>query len=599
MGGCQQNLSSITLQIGMMDKVFLATTALEEFWDKKASNGLFLGEWCKLFDRQTQNKHLNFKTLEYIWESENEIDKGIEYCEKIYQSILIKLIPTLNKYHNVDYDYKYWDILLRPWLLIYIQIIYDRYRHLKLALKRYNNIYTYTIKESEYQYINMPTTFFNNIINSDEYNLQIYSQIIKFLNINFTDINYKMKKYSTKIELKSTKKEKIFRAISRVLTKVFSNRSILIVSPYFKNNSLKKIITLLLKSRFLFVFDNLRYDINIDVEIDLRNRKNIFSSLKNSDEFENLILDTMIYNFPSIYLEGYKRFDKTIDNLPIYKSSSIYSANALHSNEIFKFYVAKNNKNLQFLYGQHGGNIGIDKIIIIEEIERNFADKYFTFGWNEKNTIVLPSLKYNIENRKKEGIIFIMTNFPRYFYRFTYQEDSSKIINYIKNSKQFLSTLKSINNLTVRMYMQDYGWSIKKRLLEINKNLKFDNHTNYYKQIINAKITIFDHMHTGYLETLSMNIPTIIIITKNIYYFRDNAKPYIQKLKDVNILFDDPIKASTFVDKIYNDIEKWWLSSEVQKVRKEFCYNYARTSENWADDWIEAFNKVINVNAKR
>jgi putative transferase (TIGR04331 family) len=141
--------------------------------------------------------------------------------------------------------------------------------------------------------------------------------------------------------------------------------------------------------------------------------------------------------------------------------------------------------------------------------------------------------------------------------------------------------------------MEDYNWNIKERLLEINKNLKFDNKTNYYKQIKSARLVVFDHMHTGYLETLSMNIPTVIIIPKNIYYFRDSAKEYIKMLKDVKILFEDPIEASKFVDNIYDDINTWWLSKDVQDAKEKFCYNYARTSKNWADEWIKEFTKVL------
>ncbi|PHS55783.1 MAG: hypothetical protein COB17_10965, partial [Sulfurimonas sp.] len=135
-------------------------------------------------------------------------------------------------------------------------------------------------------------------------------------------------------------------------------------------------------------------------------------------------------------------------------------------------------------------------------------------------------------------------------------------------------------------------WNIEKRLLQINKNLKFNNKINYYKQIRNAKLNVFDHMHTGYLETLSMNIPTIIIIPKNIYCFRDSAKPYIEKLKDVKILFENPIEASNFVDKVYDNIDSWWLSEDVQKIREEFCYNYARTSEDWVNEWVKEFNEI-------
>ena len=30
-----------------MNKIFLATTSIDYFWDKNATSGVFLGEWCK------------------------------------------------------------------------------------------------------------------------------------------------------------------------------------------------------------------------------------------------------------------------------------------------------------------------------------------------------------------------------------------------------------------------------------------------------------------------------------------------------------------------------------------------------------------------
>ena len=577
----------------MSDKqIFLATTALESFWEKTAKRGLFLGEWCKLYDRKEEYKKLNFKTLDYIWKDEKEIDNGIKYCESIYQSVLKKLIYILNNYNHIDKDFKYWDMLLKPWLLVYIQIIYDKYKHLELANSKFNNLYTYTLNEEQYQYINIPNTFLNSIVNNDEYNLQIYSQIIKFLQIENFDIEYNTELLTTKINLSSTKKEIVFRYFSKRLNKLFCKKNILIVAPYFKNNILIKIVKLSLKSNFLFSFDNFKYDIFVDNKVDFEKRKQIFN-VKVKDKFESLIYKTFIHNFPLIYLEFYEQFDKQVRNLQIPVPNAIYSVNALHGNEIFKFYVAKNYNNMKVLYGQHGGNIGVDKINIPENIEKNFSDIYYTFGWIEKDTIVLPLLKdERKEYKNKKAINFIMTVQPRYFYRFVYQEESSKMIDYIENSKIFLSNLKNINNLVIRMYPQDNKWNIEKRLLQINKNLKFNNKINYYKQIRNAKLNVFDHMHTGYLETLSMNIPTIIIIPKNIYCFRDSAKPYIEKLKDVKILFENPIEASNFVDKVYDNIDSWWLSEDVQKIREEFCYNYARTSEDWVNEWVKEFNEI-------
>jgi len=571
---------------------FLATTALDDFWDKDAQKGVFLGEWCKLYTQKNEYEKLQFDTLKYIWKDAYEIDLAIKYCEDIYDQILTTLIEILNKYHNINKDYLYWNTLLKPWLFTYIQIMYDKYRHLKLVINEYEDIYTYTMDENDYKYIFTPDIFSNNVVNSDAYNLQIYSQIIKFLNIEYKNKRSNFK--NTQIEIKSSIKEKIYRTLSKILNKVFSQNKILVVAPYFKSDSLYKILKLSLKSKFLFVFDNLTYHIQLEAPINIKQRQSVFEDSLSNVEFVNLVIHTLRYNLPTIYFENYKNFSQKVNELNIEIPNVLYSSNALHSNEIFKFYLSENIHNLKFVYGQHGGGIGIDRVNTVETIERSLAHVYCTFGWKEKNTVVLELPSFLNKNKETENINFIMTAMPRYFYRFTYLADGTKMLDYIENSKIFLANVQNVNNLVVRCYMQDYKWSVKSRLLEVNKNIKFNNKINYYKQVENAKLNIFDHMHTGYLETLSMNLPTVIIIPKNVYYFRDSAKPYIQKLKDVHILFDEPIKASKFVDEIYDNIDQWWFAEEVQKIREEFCYQYARTSEDWMDDWIVTFKNIIN-----
>lgn len=573
--------------------VFLATTALDQFWDKNSEKVLFLGEWCNLYRKKNENKKINFETLDYIWKDYLEIEKGIKYSEDIYELIINKLVPILNKYHNVGKDYKYWNVLLKPWLSPYIQIMYDKYRHMKLALDRDNEVYTFTMDEKSYQYVSTYEVFNYNIVTSDEYNLQLYSQIIKFLKVEHKNINNFSWSLDTKINIKATKKEKVLRTLSSLLNKLFNKNEILMVSPYFKNNSIGKIILLSLKSKFLFKFDNLIYDIKLDLSVNNIKRLNTFDIIFEGSEFENLLFNSFIYNFPLIYLEGYHKFNNKaislFENLP----KAIYSANALHSNELFKFYLANKIDKTYFLYGQHGGGIGIDNINTVENIERSLSDTYFTFGWKGENTRVLPWSITKKEIKKSNNINFIMMALPRYFYRFTYLADGTKMLDYIENSKSFLKSIENIDNVVIRLYSGDYGWQVKERLLEINNNLSFNNDVAYYKQITESKLNIYDHMHTGYLESLSMNLPTIIIIPPNVYNFRDTAKPHIEQLKKAKILFENQFEAACFLYKIYEDVDSWWFSKDVQEIREEFCYQYSRSSNSWDEDWIYEFKKFI------
>jgi len=81
---------------------------------------------------------------------------------------------------------------------------------------------------------------------------------------------------------------------------------------------------------------------------------------------------------------------------------------------------------------------------------------------------------------------------------------------------------------------------------------------------------------TGYLESLFLNLPTILIFSKSFCVTRNTAKEDFNELKKVNILFDNPINAANFINKNYNNLEEWWFDPELQKIREKFCKKYAR-----------------------
>ncbi|WP_419770604.1 MAG: LIC12162 family transferase [Candidatus Marinarcus sp.] len=582
-------------------KVFLSTTALEEFWDKNAKNGVFLGEWCKLYDRKQEYEKLKFDTLEYLWIKKDNIDEGIKYCEEIYPKVLNKLVFILNKQHNLDKDYLYWDILLKPWLTIYIQIIYDKYRHIKLAYEKYNSIYTYVLSEKSYQCIYIPVQFLSQVMNKDAYNLQLYSQIIRFLNIECTEIDFNIKTDEIYLKTKVSNKEIVLRTISRIFNKIFNKYTILIANPSFKQESIKKIFHLWLKSGFLFSFNNFKYDIDVKYDRNLQLRHKLFTIDDQDKSFENLVFNTFVYNFPILYLEGYSNFNEKVHNLNIPIPDMIYTSQLIHSNEIFKFYVADNYSKFIKCYGQHGGGYGVDVINIPEEIEKNYADIYFSYGWKEESKVrPLSMAPFSNDKITDNGEInLILNSMSRYFYKFTYQPESTKGGISLKNIQLFLNNLRNVYKVSVRLYLYDFQLNTKKILLNDNKLLSLDNETSYSQKLISSRLNIFSHFSTGHLESLSINKPTIIVIPADVYHFRDNAKPYIQKLKDANILFDNPIEASEFVDNVYGHIDTWWLSDKVQKVREEFCYLYSRTSENWADEWIKEFTSILENDARK
>ena len=87
----------------------LVTTALEETWDTKKPM-LFLGEWCKLYNRKKYWEDLNILIAPYHWDNRELLKSNYYYLNDFYEILLESLSLKLNSIHNVSYSIKYWRI---------------------------------------------------------------------------------------------------------------------------------------------------------------------------------------------------------------------------------------------------------------------------------------------------------------------------------------------------------------------------------------------------------------------------------------------------------------------------------------------------------
>jgi putative transferase (TIGR04331 family) len=95
------------------------------------------------------------------------------YLEELYEKILIILSNKLNKEHSINNTIDFWRILIGPWLITYISVIFDRYEQLKNVNQ--NELSTAIINQ---QYIHSENydDFITNIL-TDNWNFQIYFKL--------------------------------------------------------------------------------------------------------------------------------------------------------------------------------------------------------------------------------------------------------------------------------------------------------------------------------------------------------------------------------------------------------------------------------------
>jgi putative transferase (TIGR04331 family) len=583
------------------NQIFLATTALEEFWDT-SKQLLFLGEWCRRFERKDYWEEFGGEVARNPLKTERDLFEAHQYVNKLYYELLPLLTNELNLLHKTSRSCKYWRILIGPWLYFYICVVLDRFLNIKSALKYYPDLTTILMAEKSFV-TPKDTLDFLTLVCDDAYNLQIFSRILKLI----SPKKFPEKELSLELKIKKRKQnEKLtIKEISRrILNGLMMGLGAKVI---FKGALFPLAAEMTIFCRSMFRIRASRSGVvdlpELSLDNDLRGR---FENINiNRDEFLQIFFKLLPLDFPKCFVEGYQIMkDKIKSEYPL-SPKAIFNSIGWYLDEGFKTWAAESSEKGIPLFGvPHGGNLGVDKY---EEVflgnEIDIVDHYFTWGWEEprRKGKVKPLPVPKLINRKvlgaeakRSGILFGASSVPRYLYMF-HPFNNYVYLNYFNGHIRFSNSLAPglRSQLYMRAYHNDYGWGYLNRLKEVCPEVVVeDPNIPFEKRIKDCRIYVCDHLSTTYAEALAVNKPTILFWDPKIFQLRPEAKPYFDALRSAGILYETPEGAAEAINSIYYDIEKWWNNDERQKTIKEFCQNYARTSSNAITEWVKELSQI-------
>jgi putative transferase (TIGR04331 family) len=593
--------------------LFLATTADQRFW-KKDERILFLGEWCKLFNQKSIWTQLEHEVLPYHWQSREKYFQDNIYLNQLYESWLSIVAENLNTVHNENHSREYWRIVIGVWLSCFIEIFYERYLSIRHVADSQKVTLTWVPHIEETNFTPKDTFTLSTWHSQDDYNLYLYSWLIKKINIipvevksHLLQIKQVSSPYDGLDELQQEKtglKRKIkwkiknmLEIYSRLLPK--SCQDIVLVSLYARKQDLIKLQLALgqfpdLHAPYVKISE-------VDINPELRS-KLVFP--KGNDEFTSLLSQLIASQIPKSYLENYQELNKKSKFFFPKTPKVIVTSNAHYFNEGFKIWCAYHmEKGAQLIGVPHGSNYGTSLWSSYEDHEKKVAGHYLSWGWkDEKNSHVIPFPSIQLAGTQKQirydpkgGILWVGLSRPRYSAWFISVPRGCEILEYIEEQKIFLRALDSKVKkiLTMRPYHTDYGWSVEGRLIDDMPDLQFsDKKKTLNQELCKSRLCISTYNSSPILETLSANFPTIAFWDFNHWELRDTATPYFEDLVRVGIVHKTPASAASKVNEIYRDPMLWWLSPEVQEVKKRFCRQFARTSSTWVSDWKKELFRI-------
>ena len=593
--------------------MFLATTALSDFWDKRQET-IFLSSSCLRYDRRDEWESINYRILPSPWDDHHRFNQAAQYLNDFYERILDHLAGYLNEVHGVSNGQRYWRILIGPWLFHFIHIVYDRYTNLVDAFAQFPNLETVLLDPGSYR-TPKETMDLVRWVESDAYNLQLYSQILSALGRDFPaqpfsngwpDPEYpRVRQDRGLLGLVRNKRRRAIKLVGEVITRILSSRQQIGLIDLNMPYAQKWLLAWQTGLRASELRLPAKWSFTLSEPTPGRDRSGL-SELGPTQEFERVFAQTLTQNFPVIYLEIYHeakaeslRKQSTIPNV-------LLSATGWLFNEPFKFLAAEGaERGSRLVAAQHGGAYGIRRFSAPEEHESRLSDSFLVWGWaGTKDQVLrnqpspgLSTLRTNGLNNRRKGnsrtILFVGTAQPRYLYRFQSTPVGAQWEPYFDWQLRFLDSLSEqiLCQTRFRGYHDDYDWQAQERISDRFPDLILDTGRPIAKSLHESRLIVIDNPTTTLLEAFVSNVPTVLFRDPHRWEIRDEAEQYFESLGRVGISWESPEEAAATLEAVYDDPWAWWGSKQVQDVRQEFVDRFAYARKDWVRCWAEALKR--------
>lgn len=595
--------------------MFLATTALTEFWDT-SDEILLLGPWCLPFDGKQHWSQLRLTVAPSPWEHQGAVTQAEAYCRGVIDGLIPELAQVLNEAHGLQHGERYWRIVLGPWLLYYVHALYDRYVSLKRAFDMNPELRTVGLRPSDFVATANTMQFVMLSCNelADWYNLQLYSQVLAHLKPEALASEVALPaREAVRLNAASrpligalpTLKRSFHGAITSVSRRLarMVKPQILLGGVGLSQRDRIRLMLRMARRRWAFpILQQVPPPVRHHDEI---SRKSLVN-LPATNEFTAILVQTLPMNFPTLYLEGYRPFQEACLAAWPHTPAVILSTEDWYFNEVFKVVAAEHQaRGARLVGGQHGGGYGTSEVVPPEQFEISITDRWISWGWvdaaNQKvrplpRPFVVP-ISSTICQRtvRSRDILMVATSHPRYPHRLAAQP-VSRFDEVLVFRNRFLAALpeRLRGRLIVRLNPVDYGWYQPERLRNVYPKLRLASLGKPLRdELGKVGIVVVEYLGTSYLETLAANVPAVLFWNPNRWTLRSEAEPFFAELRRAEILWNSPEKAAKKVADVYNDPWAWWNSAEVQRARRAFVDRYALEREDWAESWVRMLEEEV------
>lgn len=568
---------------------------------------VFSGGWCLTSEIKShiEARRLNVEVLPYHWDNRLKYHEDYLYLSAVYEACLDLLSGQLCKVHDEKAGNEYWRILAGPALYTILCHLLDRWSIARDILGGAGF--------DQFRWIAYPQLRFTPKLTVDvdpdchDYNHFLISSALFALGLD--------REKGEKVDLGTVKgschgqqqssslpnhtPKPVLRKMGGIArgilnhvvhsTGLIEHNKVLIVNSY-----LPRMYELLLNvlCRSMPILQQVVCPPMPPADQRIRSTLD-FHALEDSP-FGKFVAQMLPLLLPSYLLEGYGRLATAWQEARWpHAPQGIFTSNSFQFNEVFQHYAAtqKVKNRSRLVIGQHGGVSGILEWSFGEDHQLSIADKFISWGWNPGQEKIVPGFVLtNLGNgirSDKDGYILLTTVPMR---RYSHKGGAWPVGP--RQSEAFLSgqlkfyeglepsiaakTILRIHTALDRRFSSGYVDAWMAAFPEVKVD---DSRLPIRRALRKTKLFVYTYNSTGYLESLSMNFPTVMFWDPCLFETKPAFTKAIAELERVGVFHRLPQSASEHINRIWNDLDAWWSSADVQEARRHFIDLYARSPE--------------------
>jgi putative transferase (TIGR04331 family) len=569
---------------------------------------IFLSEGCFL-NLDNESYTTNSIVFPPYGISKSQKDADRIFSEELEEYLYSSICPILNAQHNLDFNRKQWQIVLGKWLRRYVDLLINRINTLGIAFGKKNFDKISLLKIDDFSFAAEDSLNFIWNCNNPEWNNILYSKIIDLVFKNKTKLVH-IPTTSTKVDIKyygsnNKWKESIklaFYKMHDLFSRLIQRKSIFILNSYLP--SFEDFLVQLecgdIPNKYYPIYEYRRSTFDENLRNELKTK--ILESIPNSNIHTIVIFSLFFEIIPKAFLEDFNWIKKktTECSWPV-KPKIIFTSNHFDFDEVFKIYSAfKVKTGSKYVIGQHGNNYGTYRYMYHTNEEKT-ADAFLTWGWkgdlkNHYPCFIFKKQKNSKFNYYPEGdLILIQLSLMNQFETWDLVFEHKK---YFESQIDFVSQLpkRVFDKLIVRLH-RDYkfqNWNEPQKWNQKFKQINLDfGSTPILKLTTKAKLVVHSYDSTGLLETLFSNIPTMAFWLNDLDHLQDEVIEDYRRLAEVGILHFSNVSILNKIESVWDNLDKWWASEDVQSARINFCSKYARDRNLPAKRIAQIFKALV------